>query len=110
MGLGTAIFLPPNTSAAMTAVPQQRRGIASGTVAAARNFGMVMGVALSGAIFNTSFKILSGGLSLKAYHSELSPVFMTSFRYAVAASGVVAVTGAVLAFLRGPERRPDIME
>jgi len=110
VGLGTAVFLPPNTSAAMTAVPQQRRGIASGTVAAARNFGMVMGVALAGAIFNTSFKILSGGLSLKGYHSELSPVFMTSFRYAVAAGGVVALTGAVLAFLRGPEHRPGRVE
>jgi hypothetical protein len=71
---------------------------------------MVMGVALAGAIFNTSFKILSGGLGLKAYHSELSPVFMTSFRYAVAAGGVVALAGALLAFLRGPEHKPGNLE
>lgn len=31
-------------------------------------------------------------------------MFMTSFTYAMAAGGVVAVIGAVLAFLRGPEQ------
>ena len=109
VGIGTAVFLPPNSSAAMTAVPLRRRGIAAGTVAAARNLGMVMGVALAGAIFNTSFHVLSNGLDLKAYHPKLSPVFMASFRYAVAAGGVVAVIGAVLAFFRGPEKRDEMM-
>jgi EmrB/QacA subfamily drug resistance transporter len=103
VGLGTAVFLPPNSSAAMTAVPQRQRGIASGTVAAARNLGMVLGVALAGAIFNTSFHILSGGLSLKVYRPELSPIFISSFRYAIGAGGIVATIGAILAFLRGPE-------
>ena len=108
VGLGTAIFLPPNSSAAMTAVPARRRGIAAGTVAAARNLGMVMGVALAGAIFNTYFHILSGGLSLKVYRPELSPIFMSSFRYGVAAGGVVAVIGAILAFFRGPEQKEQV--
>jgi EmrB/QacA subfamily drug resistance transporter len=105
VGLGTAIFLPPNSSAAMTAVPPDRRGIAAGTVAAARNLGMVMGVALAGAIFNTWFHIFSGGLSLKVYRPELSPIFMSSFRYAIAAGGIVALIGALLAFLRGPDQK-----
>jgi EmrB/QacA subfamily drug resistance transporter len=105
IGLGIAIFLPPNSSAAMTAVSPRRRGIASGTVAAARNFGMVIGVALAGAIFNTCFHILSGGLSLKVYHPGLASIFMSSFRYAVAAGGLVAVIGAILAFLRGPDHK-----
>jgi EmrB/QacA subfamily drug resistance transporter len=105
VGLGTAIFLPPNSSAAMTAVPPDRRGFAAGTVAAARNLGMVMGVALAGAIFNTWFHILSGGLSLKVYRPGLSPIFMSSFRYAIAAGGIVALIGALLAFLRGPDQK-----
>ena len=103
VGLGAATFLPPNSSAAMTAVPPVRRGIASSTVAAARNFGMVMGVALAGAIFNTCFHMFSGGLTLKVYRPGLSPVFMSSFRYAIGSGGVVAMVGAVLAFLRGPD-------
>jgi Na+/melibiose symporter-like transporter len=103
VGLGAAVFLPPNSSAAMTAVSATRRGIASSTVAAARNFGMVMGVALAGAIFNTCFYRFSGGLHLKVYRPELLPAFMSSFRYATGAGGVVAVIGAILAFLRGPD-------
>ncbi|MBW2646958.1 MAG: MFS transporter, partial [Deltaproteobacteria bacterium] len=101
-GLGTAIFLPPNSSAALSAVPQNQRGVAAGTVAAARNFGMVIGVALAGAIFNSTFHTLSGGLSLKVYGPDLAPIFMTSFRYAMAAGGIVAIIGIILAFLRGP--------
>ncbi len=101
-GLGTAIFLPPNSSAAMSAVPQNRRGVAAGMVATARNLGMVIGVALAGAIFNSSFHTLSGGLSLKVYRPELAPIFMTSFRYAMVAGGIVAIVGVILAFLRGP--------
>jgi EmrB/QacA subfamily drug resistance transporter len=103
VGLGVAVFLPPNSSAALTAVPPQRRGIAAGTVAAARNLGMVMGVALAGAIFNTCFHMLSGGLTLKVYRPELLPVFMSSFHYAIGAGGVVALIGAILAVLRGPD-------
>ena len=105
VGLGTAIFLPPNSSAAMTAVPPKRRGIAAGTVAAARNLGMVMGVALAGAVFNAHFHVLSDGLSLKVYRPGLEPIFMSSFRYAVAAGGIVALIGALLAFLRGPDQK-----
>jgi EmrB/QacA subfamily drug resistance transporter len=104
-GLGTAIFLPPNSSAAMSAIAANRRGLAAGTVAMARNLGMVIGVAQAGAIFNSIFYAISGGLSLKVYRPELAPIFMASFRYAMAAGAVVAVIGAVLAFLRGPEQR-----
>ena len=103
-GVGTAIFVAPNSSAAMSAVPANRRGIAAGTLAAARNLGMVIGVAQAAAIFNSIFYALSGGQSLKVYRPELAPIFMSSFRYAMAAGGAVAVIGAVLAFLRGPGR------
>jgi MFS family permease len=103
-GLGTALFLPPNTSTAISAVSQNRRGVAAGTVATARNLGMVIGVALSGAVFNNSFHTLSGGLSLQGYRPGLAPIFMTSFRYTMTTGGVVAMVGVLLAFLRGPAK------
>jgi EmrB/QacA subfamily drug resistance transporter len=53
-GLGTGIFVSPNNSALMGAAPRQRQGIAAGTLATARNVGMVLGIGLSGAIL-TSF-------------------------------------------------------
>jgi EmrB/QacA subfamily drug resistance transporter len=52
-GLGTGIFISPNTSALMGSAPKHRQGIASGIQAAARNIGMVLGVGLAGAIFTS---------------------------------------------------------
>jgi EmrB/QacA subfamily drug resistance transporter len=52
-GAGTGTFISPNTSALMGAAPRSRQGIASGVMAAARNFGMVLGIGLAGAIFTT---------------------------------------------------------
>ena len=52
-GLGTGTFISPNTSALMGAAPKSRQGIASGVQGAARNFGMVLGIGLAGAIFTT---------------------------------------------------------
>jgi EmrB/QacA subfamily drug resistance transporter len=52
-GSGAGTFISPNTSALMGAAPRARQGIASGVLATARNFGMVLGIGLSGAIFTT---------------------------------------------------------
>jgi len=52
-GSGIGTFISPNTSALMGAAPRSRQGIASGVMAAARNFGMVLGIGLAGAIFTT---------------------------------------------------------
>ncbi len=52
-GLGTGIFVSPNTSALLGSAPRQRQGIASGILASARNVGMVLGVGLAGAILTT---------------------------------------------------------
>ena len=52
-GLGTGIFISPNSSALMGSAPQHRRGVAAGILATARLVGMVLGVGLAGAIFTT---------------------------------------------------------
>jgi EmrB/QacA subfamily drug resistance transporter len=103
-GIGTALFLPPNSAAAFSAVSPESRGVASATVAAARNLGMVLGVAIAGAIFNSVFFTLSNGLSLKEYHPSLEEIFMESFHIVMLAGGFIAILGMIIAFLRGPER------
>jgi EmrB/QacA subfamily drug resistance transporter len=103
-GIGTAVFLPPNSAAAFSAVAPESRGVASATVAAARNLGMVLGVAIAGAIFNSAFYKLSNGLSLKEYHSALEDTFMESFHFVMMAGGFIAILGMLIAFLRGPEQ------
>lgn len=58
VGLGTGAFISPNNSALMGSAPKQRQGIAAGILATSRNFGMVLGVGIAGAIFTT---VLSHG-------------------------------------------------
>jgi len=103
-GIGTALFIPPNSAAAFSAVSPESRGVASATVAAARNLGMVLGVAIAGAIFNSVFYTLSNGLSLKEYHPSLEGIFMESFHIVMLAGGFIAILGMIIAFLRGPEQ------
>ncbi|MDP4095003.1 MAG: MFS transporter [Bacillota bacterium] len=54
VGLGFGMFQTPNNSAIMGSVPHQNRGIASGALATMRNVGMVIGIAISGAVFSAS--------------------------------------------------------
>lgn len=53
IGLGVGLFVSPNNSALMGSAPRHRQGIASGVLATARNFGMVLGIGISGAVFTT---------------------------------------------------------
>ncbi len=53
VGLGTGVFISPNNSALMGSAPKNRQGIAAGILATARNFGMVLGVGIAGAVFTT---------------------------------------------------------
>ena len=100
-GIGIAVFISPNSAAAMSAVPPQHRGIASGSVATARNLGMVIGVAAAGLIFNNTFRHLNGGHDLKRYTPALAPAFMAAFRQAMLAGAAVAAVGILVAYLRG---------
>lgn len=104
-GIGTAMFTAPNTSAAMSAVPLSQRGVASGMVATARNLGMVIGIALAGAIFNGAFQAISGGVAFQQYDPALAAAFKGAFSWAMTAAAAIAAIGVVLAYLRGPDRK-----
>jgi EmrB/QacA subfamily drug resistance transporter len=88
-GLGTGIFISPNTSALLGSAPRQRQGIASGILATARNVGMVLGVGLAGAIL-TSLSVPGDALSLFA-------AVRTGLLVAAGLAGV----GTVVSSLRG---------
>jgi len=100
-GIGIAVFISPNSAAAMSAVPPRHRGIASGSVATARNLGMVIGVATAALIFNNTFRSLNDGQDLKIYTPALEPAFMAAFQKAMLAGAAVAACGVVVAYLRG---------
>jgi len=52
-GIGFAAFIAPNNSRLLGAAPPNRQGIASGILAGSRTLGMVIGVAISGAVYTT---------------------------------------------------------
>jgi MFS family permease len=87
-GLGTGTFISPNTSALMGSAPKARQGIASGVQAVARNFGMVLGIGLAGAIFTTQL----AQNNAEALYKGIDMAFLV-------ASGV-AVIGLVMSALK----------
>ncbi len=103
-GAGTAVFISPNSSAAMSAISVDKRGIASAAVATARNIGMVAGVACAGLIFDSTFSEMSHGLSLKNYSAALEPFFMAGFHRAMMAGVVIAIIGSIIAYMRGCDK------
>jgi len=64
VGFGTGIFISPNNSALMGSAPKKQQGIAAGILATARNFGMVLGIGIAGAVFTTVLVHGGGGITL----------------------------------------------
>ena len=57
VGAGSGLFQSPNNSAVMGSVPLPYLGIASGILAAMRNVGMVLGIAVAGAVLYNSASV-----------------------------------------------------
>ena len=93
VGLGTGIFVSPNSSALMGAAPQHRQGIAAGILATARNVGMVLGVGLAGAIFTT---VQSAGAG-----SDASTALISGIQAGWLVAAGVAALGALASAMRG---------
>ena len=104
VGLGIGLFQTPNNSAIMGSVSHSKRGTASGMLATMRNIGMVLGVAISGAIFSSSnhwlmdslkTRGLSGGLLAKAaFEGALHITYLVGAAFACIAVIASLVRGA----------------
>lgn len=99
-GIGIALFISPNSSTTMTSLPPKNRGIAGAIIAVARNLGMVLGIAISGAVFNIIFNNLSGS-GLKDYTPVMRNSFMSAFSITMLAGSFIALIGMMLAWMRG---------
>lgn len=93
IGLGTGMFVSPNSSALMGSAPRHRQGIAAGILATARNVGMVLGVGLAGAIFTTVQSAGAGSGANVAVFAGIQTGWLV-------AAGVAAV-GALTSAMRG---------
>lgn len=102
MGLGTGVFITPNSSALMGAASRDQQGVAGGVMALARTFGMMVGVAAGTAVFRAA-----GGQTGRAWGA----VDQRALGTALLVAAGVSVLGALAAALRGrspvgaPERK-----
>ena len=85
-GLGTGLFQSPNNSAVMGSTPKKYLGVGSAVLATVRNVGMVLGIAVGGAVLAWRMPVY-GGLTEAAFHDA----------YIVGAilTGIAAVTSLV---------------
>jgi EmrB/QacA subfamily drug resistance transporter len=102
-GIGFGLFQTPNNSAIMGNVPPQNRGTASGILATMRNVGMVLGIAVSGALF--SF-FESRGTALFTDQGQTGSLLQTdAFVYALQityrAAAIVAIIAMVASVVKG---------
>jgi MFS family permease len=94
VGLGQGVFQPPNSSAAMGAAPPSGLGLAGALVAAMRNLGMVVGIALAAFVYERSERAhRAGGLDAVSAAG-------LGLRDALLIGAAVAAVGIVLS-LRG---------
>lgn len=89
VGLGTGIFISPNSSALMGAAPRKRQGTAGSVMAEARTVGMLLGVAASTAVFQAA-----GGGTGEAWGAEDFAALRLALLAGVGASVIAAVAAA----------------
>jgi DHA2 family multidrug resistance protein-like MFS transporter len=100
-GIGQGLFLAPNTTAVMSAVPADQSSTASGLIATTRVVGQALSVAIAGAIFiglggaAAGATLVAGGPS-----AALEGTFIAAMHAAVFVSGLLAASGAVLSLSR----------
>jgi EmrB/QacA subfamily drug resistance transporter len=106
LGVGQAVFQPPNNSALMGAAPRERQGIAAGVLATGRVLGQSLSVALAGALFG----IFGGAEAAHALRhgavaGPAAGAFVHGMHAALAGCSVVALASSAIALVRGRDRR-----
>jgi EmrB/QacA subfamily drug resistance transporter len=92
IGVGTGVFISPNSSALMGSVPRMQQGLAAGIMAITRNLGMLIGAASATAIYQ-----FAGGNTGRSWIESDYHALRTALQLSV----LVALIGAVSAALRG---------
>jgi len=103
LGVGTWLFIPPNTSAIMGSVPSERLGTAAAMVGMFRQVGMSVGMAIAGTVFAASQFSHTTHLTSRGLLADVIQKLSTvgGFHDAMFAALVVAITGLVISLLRG---------
>jgi EmrB/QacA subfamily drug resistance transporter len=106
-GLGMGLFQSPNNSSIMGAVSPERLGTASALIAASRQVGISIGMALSGTIYSSRFLYHHGELArqgLPAAMVERQAVTL-SFSDAFLVSAILMVSVVILSLMTRSHKR-----
>ncbi len=103
MGVGIALVMSPMSTAAMNAVSVQKAGVASGVLQMSRMVGGTVGVAATGAIFQSQLGSGFDPASLVRAPERAQAVFVDALSSAMLLAAAIAVLGFAVAvvMLRG---------
>jgi EmrB/QacA subfamily drug resistance transporter len=106
IGIGSGLFMTPNTSSIMASVAADRRGVANALRATAQSAGTVTGTALCLAIVTTPLAPADRAAAYAGTLSRLSadalPDFTAGYHRALLVLAAVTAIGAVASLLRNP--------
>ena len=94
LGLGMGLFQAPNNSIIMGALPKEKIGIAAGTLGTMRNMGMVIGIAVSGAVFSSRY----------VYYGNVGSSFLPAFRDTYTVSAIICGIAMLTSLVRGKSK------
>jgi EmrB/QacA subfamily drug resistance transporter len=90
LGLGMGLFQPPNNSIIMGSLPMEQLGIAAGIMGTMRNMGMVIGVAVSGAVFSNRY----------VFYGNTKNSFLPAFHDTFVVSAVICGIAVLVSLVR----------
>lgn len=90
LGLGMGLFQPPNNSIIMGSLPKEQLGIAAGIMGTMRNTGMVIGVAVSGAVFSNRY----------VFYGNNENTFLPAFHDTFVVSAIICGIAVVVSLVR----------
>jgi EmrB/QacA subfamily drug resistance transporter len=89
LGLGLGLFQAPNNSIIMGSLPKEQLGVAAGSLGTMRNMGMVLGIAISGAVFSNRYAYYGG------FESSFLPAFRDAYIVSAIICGIAVLTSLV---------------
>jgi len=103
-GAGAGLFGSPNNSAVMGSVPVVHLGIASGILAAMRNVGMVLGIAVAGAVLYSCAPV-THSMQPGAFGEAEVQEFLCGLRWAYITGASIAGAAAVTSLMAGGRKK-----
>lgn len=105
IGIGSSIFMSPNSSDVMGSVPRSSLGTASASLATARNVGTSVGLAISGAVL-VFVATRSAGVDVHVSTKELPPdALLDGIRTAFLVASGLSFLGAIASATKPPVAR-----